>query len=424
MSDKDQPEDGMLFRFSLYGFLKNQKYYEPFIILALLDVPLSFLQIGVLVGFREICINLFEVPSGAVADVWGRRRSMVLSFVAYIISFVIFGGARSYALFFAAMLFFAVGEAFRTGTHKAIIFDWLARQDRLNERTRVYGFTRSWSKLGSAVSVLIAAALVYVSGSYRCIFYFTIPIYVAGIINFLGYPPDPSGDEARGSVFTRTKDLLLKSFKSVTLGHRLRGLLGEAMLFDGSFKVIKDYLQPLLKAAAIALPLHLALTDSKRTAVLIGVVFFVLHLFSSFASRNSHKLVERAGSEDRAALWLWGGVFVGYGCLALALWRGWIAAAITVFVGIYILQNYWRPAFQSRIAAHADNDSLATVLSIEGQSRALAAMIIAPVLGYMIDRAGPSSAQAPALWTVGALGAVLALAGLLVCRVAQTSGKR
>ena len=36
---------------------------------------------------------------------------------------------------------------FRGGTHKAMILDWLRAQGRESERTRVYGFTRSWSKI-------------------------------------------------------------------------------------------------------------------------------------------------------------------------------------------------------------------------------------------------------------------------------------
>ncbi len=70
----------MIGRFSLYGFLKNQRYFEPFIILFFLDKGLSFTQIGLLVGFRELAINLMEIPSGAIADLFGRRRSMILSF--------------------------------------------------------------------------------------------------------------------------------------------------------------------------------------------------------------------------------------------------------------------------------------------------------------------------------------------------------
>ncbi|HOO91697.1 MAG TPA: MFS transporter, partial [Syntrophales bacterium] len=92
----------MLGRFSLYGFLKNQRYYEPFIILLFLERGFSFTQIGLLVAFREICINVFEVPSGVVADMYGRRRCMMVSFIAYIISFTLFGSVRIYPYFFAA----------------------------------------------------------------------------------------------------------------------------------------------------------------------------------------------------------------------------------------------------------------------------------------------------------------------------------
>ena len=68
----------MLRRFSLYGFLKNQQYYAPFIILAFREKGLSFFAIGLLVGFRELCVNIMEVPTGAIADLYGRRRSMIL----------------------------------------------------------------------------------------------------------------------------------------------------------------------------------------------------------------------------------------------------------------------------------------------------------------------------------------------------------
>ena len=81
----------MLLRFCLYGFLKNQQYYDPFLILAFLQKGLSFGVIGVLIGFRAICINLMEIPAGAIADVIGRRRSMIASFLAYIVSFALFG---------------------------------------------------------------------------------------------------------------------------------------------------------------------------------------------------------------------------------------------------------------------------------------------------------------------------------------------
>jgi len=149
----------MLFRFSLYGFLKNQQYYDPFLILIFLEKGLSYFMIGILVGFREICINLFEIPSGAFADLYGRRRSMILSFTAYIISFVVFAMSRSVTLLFGAMFFFAIGEAFRTGTHKALIFNWLRLEGRSDEKTKTYGYTRSWSKMEFSFSASFPISL-------------------------------------------------------------------------------------------------------------------------------------------------------------------------------------------------------------------------------------------------------------------------
>ena len=293
----------MLFRFSLYGFLKNQQYYDPFLILVFREEKgLSFLQIGILIGFREICVNLFEVPSGAVADLYGRRRAMILSFSAYIVSFMVFALSHSLASLFGAMFFFAIGEAFRTGTHKAMIFDWLRLQGRSNEKTKVYGYTRSWSKKGSALSVLIASALVFYSGSYRNIFWFSIIPYMLNIINFLGYPAMLDGDRKSEFSMKAVAVLLKKALKQAVQYPPLRRLVAESMGFEGMFKASKDYLQPILKQTAIALPLLLALEAKKRAALLVGLVYFVLHLLSSVASRNAHRLEDWKGSEMNGKL--------------------------------------------------------------------------------------------------------------------------
>lgn len=58
----------MIRRFSLYGFLKNQRYHEPFFVLALREQGLSFLDIGLLIGVGSICVNLFEVPFGTASS--------------------------------------------------------------------------------------------------------------------------------------------------------------------------------------------------------------------------------------------------------------------------------------------------------------------------------------------------------------------
>ena len=81
-------KDIQYYKFCAYGFLKNLRFFEPFLILFFLEGNLSYLQIGVIYTIREVIRNIFEIPSGLAADVLGRRRTMITSFSLYIISFL------------------------------------------------------------------------------------------------------------------------------------------------------------------------------------------------------------------------------------------------------------------------------------------------------------------------------------------------
>ena len=374
----------MLFRFCLYGFLKNQQYYDPFLILIFLEKGLSFAAIGILFSFRAVCVNLMEIPAGAVADVVGRRRSMIVSFAAYIGSFAVFGlGGRFWTLL-AAMFFFAVGEAFRTGTHKAMIFDWLERQGRLAERTAVYGRTRSWSKLGSATSVVVAAAVVFATDRYSPVFLVCIIPYLAAIVNFLGYPSYLDGTRQAKSPHGVLKTLfsaLSQSFRS----RPLRRMLIESMGYEGLFQSSKYYIQPVLGAACVSLPIMLVLPERRRMAISIGVVYFVLHLLGSFASRGAGRFAKASGGEERSARLLWWMNLAVFALMAVGILTSLAALVIVAFVLLAVFQNFWRPILIGRIASHADSTQTATVLSIESQAKSLFVAVVAPVLGWSID---------------------------------------
>jgi len=398
----------MLARFSLYGFLKNQRYYEPFMILLFLERGFSFTQIGILVAFREIWINLFEVPSGALADMYGRRRCMILSFTSYIIAFALFGSVRIYAYFFVAMFFFAIGEAFRTGTHKAMIFTWLRLQDRLDEKTRVYGFTRSWSQLGSAFSVIIAALFVIVTESYSAVFYLSIAPYVLGIVNFMQYPPELEG-KIQGKVTLRgVFDNLWSTLKMLLRIQHLRRLILESMAFEGVFNAAKDYLQPVIKGMALALPLFVYMEDTRRGAIIVGVVYFILHLLSAWASRKSHRITQHAGGEEQGAMNIWKSSLVIYFLLALILYMKWYYLAVIGFILLYVMQNLWRPILISRFDAYASETHGATVLSIESQAKSASTALVAPILGIAVDFV-TTGGFGGGFWPVAAAGALVAL---------------
>jgi MFS family permease len=394
---KQLKHDPLLFRFSLYGFLKNLRFFEPFLILFFRDAGLSFFQIGVLYAVRDIATNLMEIPAGVVADATGRRRSMVISFSAYIVSFVIFyslPGMASYAL---AMLFFAVGEAFRSGTHKALILEHLRLNEMQDIKVTYYGRTRAASQLGSALNSLIAAGLVFYTGNYRYVFLASILPYVLDLVNLATYPRRLDGElgELRWSSvpaqFKATAGTFLGIFKNPAA---LRAIFNSSG-FDAFFKGTKDYLQPILENFALALPIFVALEGDRRSSLVIGVIYFVIFLLSSYASREAGDIGERFFSNVAQAInvtFLIGAGFLMVG--GLASWLHIRVLSILVFLGLYLLHNIRKPLNVAFISDQITNEVMASGLSVESQLVTLLMAVISPVLGALADGLGVGAALA------------------------------
>jgi len=190
------------------------------------------------------------------------------------------------------MMCFAIGDAFRTGTHKAMIFRWLDLEGRAGQGTRVYGYTRSWSKIGSAVSVVVACVFVFLTSNFIYVFFLTIIPYVLNIVNLLGYPEDLDGDRHSSSsirdMMRYLKEALIISVRRADL----RRLMLESMGFEGFFKAARDYLQPILQKASLplvaALFTNVEMTVEQRSVFLIGPIYFLLFILSAVASRKAY----------------------------------------------------------------------------------------------------------------------------------------
>lgn len=406
----------MVLRFSLYGFLKNQRYFEAFLFLAFLDKGLDFFQIGLLVGFRQLAVNLLEVPSGAIADVFGRRRSMIVSLSAYLVGFIVIGAARGIVPLAAGMALLAMGDSFRSGTHKAMIFAWLTGQGRAGERVKVYGYTRSWSKFGSAASVVVGAAIVLASNGYEWVFYATAVPYVLGIINILGYPKELDAPGSASRSLGGLARHMAASLKATVRRRGLRRLVGESMGFDGVFAAAKDYLQPVLEAAALSAAatavVTTSLSETQRTAILVGPVYVLLYLLAGFASRRSHQVSEAAGGEDRAARVLWAVNALTFACVLASGWFEVLPALVGAFMLMHVVHNLWRPILISRFDVYGDESQGASLLSIESQAQRVSTMILAPLLGLAVDWVTRTGHGGP-FWPIGAAGVIFSLAFLV-----------
>jgi len=397
----------MIFRFSLYGFLKNLRFFEVFLILALRERGMDFLDIGGLISVREIASNLSQIPSGALADAVGRRRCMIVSMAGYLVSFLALGLASSPWMLVVAMVLYGTADSFRDGTHKALIYTWLRQQGREQERTRIYGYTRSWSKLGSALSALIAAALVFVTGSYAAIFLCSAVPAALNLINLATYPR--TLDEAiprDGGGLTRAWRALREAAREVIGRPAIRRLVTDSVAVEGGFAAVKDYLQVIAQACAIALPLQFAATDTQRTAVIGGIAYAILHLLSSRASRHAHRFESRCGGTEPAITRLYQLSAAGMILLAvtLILGAGWPALLVLITLGI--LQNLWRPIHIGRFDRDGNERHAATLMSVESQASSLATALWAPAIGGMIDHLTGSITPPPLthLWPIALAG--------------------
>lgn len=386
--------DRQYVKFSLYGFLKNLRFFDPYLLLFLTERGISFFQVGLLFAVREISVNIIEIPSGIIADTFGRRRSMVISFVSYIISFMIFYLFADISWYVLAMIFFAGGEAFRTGTHKAMIIDYLELNGMGEHRVDYYGSTRAWSQRGSALSALIAGAIVFYSGSYERIFLYSVIPYLLNLLLMLSYPKvlDRRGETVSRREVMKLMKEHLRGLAEMIRHPRIRGLMVNFSVFDGVFKAVKDYIQPIIQSFAVSAPVLLALTGEERTALVVAAVYAVLYLLTSSAAKNTGRVMRMFSTKERALdrTFLAGVIMVAG--IGVMMHFDIPSAGIVIFVAYYLLENIRRPMAVGYLTNHMKQSMMATGLSGESQFRALLTAVLAPLFGLAADIYGIGSA--------------------------------
>jgi MFS family permease len=380
----------MFYRFSLYGFLKNLRFFDPFILLIFRSYGLSFFQIGILYSVRDIASNILEFPTGVFSDVFGRRKAMILAFLSYNVSFVILYALQDFWFLVLAMIFFAFGEALRTGTHKALILEYLKIKGISDLKVAYYGLTRSASQLGSALNALIAAGLVFFTGDYRLMFLVSTIPYTLDLFNLLSYPKELDGDISkvkRGEVVSRIRSTLDGFLQSIRERETICVILNSAS-FTAVFKTTKDYLQPLLSTFAMSLLLFTALDSLDREALLIGVVYFVIYLLTSLASRRAYTISKRFSSLSRAVniTYLFGiGLLIAAGLTASINLE---IIAVICLIGLFLLNNVRRPINVGLISDRISSQVMASGLSAETLMTTIISAVLAPLLGYLVDVMG------------------------------------
>ena len=403
--------DPIIWKFCAYGFLKNLKLFEPYLMIYLLGIGQNLFSIGILYSVREAVTYIFEVPSGILADNYGRKKELMTCFVFYIISFLLLFAGSGFPMLVAAMIFFGLGEAFRSGTHKAMIYSYLENRGWFDEKAFVYGRTRSFSLLGSSISAFTSILFVLALPGLRWIFMIcTIP-YLLDFFLIWSYPDFL--DEKRENQFSVrsflsiTRDTVL----SVTKKPELRTILLSSALFDGLFRSIKDYIQPILVFLMVSsLGSGFQGGDSGTTTkVCLGILYGVFYVFSSMASRNVYRLRKISPPSM-----LMNYSFAAMGILFLVLSfsiRGNLPLLVMgLYFILYVMKDARRPIFMDLCGNWMVKRERATVMSLDSQIRAVVTIAAAPIAGWLSDK-----------FSIGSMFLVMGFAVLLMERLVHIS---
>lgn len=371
-----------IFKFKMYGFLKNLRFFEPYLVVYLLISNLDLLEIGLLYSIREIIVYIFEIPSGVIADRYGKKLELVLCFIFYILSFAFFFIGGTFYIFVIAMVLFGFGEAFRSGTHKAMIMAYLERRDIKSSKSEVYGSTRAFSMLGSSLSSLISIGLIFVLPDIKWFFIIVMIPYTLDLLLILSYP---SCLNERRDVSFSFKEFIKENIASITYvfkNKKLVKVLLSSSGYNGTFKTLKDYIQPILLASGIGLFYFIDSDKIDDTYLTLGVLYAIVYFISAIASKYSSVFASKVGLEKTIDLaWLGFGLSV----LLISIFNDNIVLVGIAFIFMYIATNIRRPLMVEKVGNKITQSKRASVLSIESQFTSLLVIVLAPLLGFIAE---------------------------------------
>ena len=124
----------------------------------------SLVEIGIAESCFHVTSLLFEIPSGVISDVFGRKKSMILSQCMFIMSALLMAFSTNFTSVCLALIFNALGYNFASGAREALTYDSLKQSGYEDRYMEVSAFDLSIYYFGKSSAVLcvgLALAIGY-----------------------------------------------------------------------------------------------------------------------------------------------------------------------------------------------------------------------------------------------------------------------
>lgn len=142
----------------LFQFLSSFQLFWPIWVLYLTDYrKFTLTQVSGLEALFWLVVVITEVPTGAIADRFGRKTSLLASAACTTVAILVFGAASNYWIVLVSYIAWGFGLTFASGADSALLYESLKALGREHEYQRVAGINFGLFSAGALGGLLVGA---------------------------------------------------------------------------------------------------------------------------------------------------------------------------------------------------------------------------------------------------------------------------
>jgi len=263
----------------IYSFLSNFNVTHGVWMLYLAYRGLSLFEIGIMESIFHITSFTMEVPTGMVADLYGRKTSRVLGRLLAVVSTVMMILAPSMAYFAASFVFSALSYNLESGAGDALIYDSLKAIGEEKDYMKITGRREIYYQLASTGSLLIGGYLATID--YMYVYWAALALGLITVIQSLSFvEPDYGKVEHEENGWKTLVKQLKTSIKVIASDKKIGFMIVVMEVFSLFFTTEFFYVQNLMKL-------------SGNSEFQIGLTLAAGGLGGAFAASQAHRLDAR-----------------------------------------------------------------------------------------------------------------------------------
>lgn len=373
-----QNEIKLLYPFYAHSLLFNlSKVIMPFYVLYFLGIGFSFFQIALISGIRSVVSLVFEIPTGAIADKYGRKFSVILGYILTAISLALIPVWNNFFIVAIIFAFDALFETFVSGADRAWAVDLIENSDK-SLLDDYFLKIRIFRNIGMIIAPVIAGYIIDASSMKNLWFIFAAGIIFSTIILALGKEIKVHQQKIQTSVKTQFKEIIEHSKEAVryAISHDVIILLFFGIFIFFFVDEISSLIwTPYIEKSGVSLPL-------------IGYLFSIISALGIILPFLAQSLLKK-----RSKLFILFSSAIGYSVLLFIAGKTSSALLIALlFVLFSSIDEIFLPLEEALTNEFIGSGHRAAVLSIKSMTEALASIIGAPLAGFLLGFISSSQA--------------------------------